>query len=864
MVRDPLRGAQGGLIGRAALALLLAGLLSLVGQPAARPAEPQPWAPIGPTADAPAGAIGADEHVPGELLVALASGQGDADAEALARDYGLAVLDSIPPLHVYRFAVPPGEEAEIAAALARDPRVRRAEPNGIQRLALAPDDPHYQPFQWNLRKLGLEAAWEATVGSPDVVVAVLDTGVDLGHPDLAPNLLPGYDFLNDDPEPQDDSSHGTHVAGVIAALGNNGQGVAGIAWRTKVLPVKVLNAQGRGPDDAMAKGLVFAADNGARIINVSSTGTRRSATLEEAIAYARSRDALVVAAAGNTGDHGNEVVYPAALAGVIAVAATDRDDRPAPFSQRHDYVELAAPGVGIASTAWTGAGVGPYALASGTSAAAPHVSGVAALLLALKPQLSADELRQILDSTADHLGSPGRNPETGFGRVNAARAVAAVKPIPASRPTETARPGPTPLPLPTLAPLGQTAPLLATPSTWYFAEGSTRPPFDTWLVLLNPGRADVTARLTYLTGTGETLLDEVTVPGHGRQSISVNQRVPDAEVSVKIESDAPLFAERAMYFGHDGHVSGGAAAPATTWYLAEGSTAAPFDTWILLQNPGPAPARVQLQFQKEDGSQQEYGQVVPPGSRRSVYVNHLFRAAGFSTEVRSDQPIVVERAMYFDGGAAGHGSVAANAPARTWYFAEGDTRPGADTWLLVQNPGSEPANLRLTFFLEDGEPVEAYYAVGPRSRRTIYANLALPDARFGVRLEADRPVVAERSVYFGGGTAGANVVGARVAASEWYLAEGTTEPPFEEEIAIVNPNSAPATVEVALYPADGSPAGAYRYEIGAASRLTVDVNELLPGTAVSARVMADRPIVVERTLRFADGQGVTTATGLPR
>src|SRR5919202_136054 len=145
----------------------------------------------------------------------------------------------------------------------------------------------------------MEQTWDLRPSAADVIVAVLDTGVDLTHPDLRPNLLldQGYDFLNDVPTPQDDESHGTAVAGIIGAVGNNREGVSGIAWHVKLLPIKALNSQGRGPDSAMVKAILYAADQGARIINVSSTSSEYSTALELAVAYARERDVLVVAAA---------------------------------------------------------------------------------------------------------------------------------------------------------------------------------------------------------------------------------------------------------------------------------------------------------------------------------------------------------------------------------------------------------------------------------------------------------------------------------------------------------------------------------------------------------------------------------------
>src|SRR5207248_977289 len=182
-------------------------------------------------------------------------------------------------------------------------------------------------------------------------------------------------------------------------------GVTGITWHTKLLPIKALNSQGRGPDSAMVKAILYAADQGAKIINISSTGTRYSAALETAVEYAQEKGALVVAAAGNSGDGDNAVNYPAAFDGVLAVAAIDDRDQIATFSQRQSYVALAAPGVDVPSTAWSGAGRGMYASQSGTSIAAPHVSGAAAVLWALRPDLLAGDIASALRTSADKVGN---------------------------------------------------------------------------------------------------------------------------------------------------------------------------------------------------------------------------------------------------------------------------------------------------------------------------------------------------------------------------------------------------------------------------------------------------------------------------
>src|SRR6202011_6272499 len=212
----------------------------------------------------------------------------------------------------------PGDDADRILGLLRErSEIHAAEVEGEQVSQVIPNDALYQAYQWNLRRIGMEQAWDLRPSAPDVIVAVLDTGVDLTHPDLRANLLldQGYDFLDDTPSPQDDESHGTAVAGIIGAIGNNREGVAGIAWRVKLLPIKALNAQGRGPDSAMVKAILYAADQGARVINISSTGARYSAALETAVQYAQDKGALVVAAAGNTGQSDNAVNYPAAFDG---------------------------------------------------------------------------------------------------------------------------------------------------------------------------------------------------------------------------------------------------------------------------------------------------------------------------------------------------------------------------------------------------------------------------------------------------------------------------------------------------------------------------------------------------------------------
>lgn len=797
-----------------------------------------------------------DGFVPGEVLL-KPSEDGPNLLPSLQLGYPVALKGSVPDLGVLRLEVPVGRELETVRLLEGNPLVEWVEPNHVRGALRVPNDQLYRQFQWGLRKIQAEQAWDITTGSPDVVVAVLDTGVDGSHPELAGKLVPGYDFLHDDPDPSDDGGHGTHKAGVVGANSNNGSGVSGVSWGARIMPVKVLNSSGVGPDLAIARGIVFAADHGARVINMSFGSSTSSQVLTRAVRYAHDKGVLLVAAAGNTAKLDNAVIYPAAYEHVLAVGATDEADKVADFSQHHPYVGVSAPGVRIVNAFWRGAGYGSYVSSSGTSDAAPHVSGLAALVWSVNPELSNTQVRKLIQDTADDLGPPGKDEYYGAGRINAHRAVMAAKPTGA--PTATVPPTPA-TPAPTVVPEATPATLPRT--VWYFAEGSTATPFDLWLLLQNPNAAAATARVTYMKGDGSRDVQEVWLPPVSRRSVYVNQVVPNAEVSMKVESDSLIFAERAMYFGGDGHGSMGTAAPSTSWFMAEGSTRGDFDTWILLQNPLDTPANVAILLLSSEGQRKEISVGVPPASRRSVYVNQVMPQADISAILTSDQPIIAERAMYFGGG-GGHGGLAASRPARSWYLAEGIVGDGFDSWLLVLNPNQVVANLKVTFMREDGSTHVGHYAVGPMGRLSVYVNEAVAPGRLGSVVESDQPIVVERSTYFAGGKGGHNVVGTSLLSQEWYLPEGSTKPPFSEVVAVLNPSDRVANLSV-TFMENGGRVEVKRFAVGPTSRLTLTVNDLMPDCEVSVKVASDVPVAVERSMYFAGGRGGTGSFGIPR
>ncbi len=397
---------------------------------------------------------------------------------------------------------------------------------------------------------------------------------------------------------------------------------------------------------------------------------------------------------------------------------------------------------------------------------------------------------------------------------------------------------------------------------WYFAEGSTRAPFQTWLLLQNPAPQPAQVTVTYMLVDGGTRTQAVQLRPTSRQSIFANQVLPDAEFSTRVDSDRPIFAERAMYFRRDGHATPGVPRPETQWCTADGVTLDGADTWLLIQNPGSAPARVRVTFLLEGGGEPRSAALeLLPTSRRSLYANLVVPDASFSACVEADQPVIVERATYPAGG-GGSGGTAAPALSQTWYFAEGNTRPGIRTRLAIGNPNAEAARVELTYLPEGGEPLKRSLSVPPRAKVAVDANADLPGARFGLSLSASRPVVADRTMAFGPGGGGTHTsAGTPALARTWYLPEGSTAAPFQEYVLVVNPGATPANVAVDFMREDGT-VTSRAFPVPAGGRLTVDANAEVPNAAVSVRVTADQPVVAERSMYWDDLAGGTNAAGI--
>jgi subtilisin family serine protease len=393
---------------------------------------------------------------PDEVLVKFKPTLSDQTIKATIAAYQGKELKRIPRINVYKIKIQTSTTLEETLfALKRNPDVEYAEPNYIAYITETPNDPLFDlqyalynpdsgppgsPQGEERADIKATSAWEETKGDEDIIIAILDSGVDMLHPDLDEKIhSSGYDFVNDDSDATDDEGHGTHVAGIAAGETHNNEGIAGVAWNCKILPVKVLDDLGEGGYDELSEGIIWAADNGADVINLSLGGSFPSTTLEDALKYAYDMDVVIVASAGNDG---GAVDYPAAYDDYcLAVAATNDSDERVTFENSSDNpldkwesnfgpeIDVAAPGTLIVSTVptwlWDPDSI-PYAWGNGTSMAAPHVAGLAALIKSVKPHLTAAQIMDVIRYSADDVNfvnNLGIDNYIGYGRINSAKAL---------------------------------------------------------------------------------------------------------------------------------------------------------------------------------------------------------------------------------------------------------------------------------------------------------------------------------------------------------------------------------------------------------------------------------------------------------
>ncbi|PWK13446.1 FlgD immunoglobulin-like domain containing protein [Tumebacillus permanentifrigoris] len=352
----------------------------------------------------------------GDLIVKYKPGT---DATQIANKHAASVSKKNANLRLGKLKVNNAALKQTYMDLVRDPEVEYVQPNYKYSLSATSNDPNYSA-QWSLPRMHVPEAWGYSKGDSSMVIAVVDSGVRTDHPDLAASLLPGINTITNDSNVNDDNGHGTHVSGIAAGIIDNGVGISGVAGKAKILPIKAMNASGQGYDIDIAEGITWAADHGAKVINLSLGSPSFSQTTQDAINYAWSKGILIVAAAGNS--NSAAAFYPAAGDHVLSVMATDENNARASFSNYGTTVDIAAPGTSIYATTYDGG----YGYKQGTSMASPNVAGVAALVWNYRPTLTNAQLEKVLESSTIDLGAAGKDTTFGYGLINAYTAMTAV------------------------------------------------------------------------------------------------------------------------------------------------------------------------------------------------------------------------------------------------------------------------------------------------------------------------------------------------------------------------------------------------------------------------------------------------------
>jgi thermitase len=382
------------------------------------------------------------ESVPDEVLIKFKPRVNRHAKDNIRKAFGLEKISEIAEIGIERGKVPEKAKNIIIEALKHNPNIEFIEPNYVVNANLTSNDP-FLSSQWALTKINAQGAWSVSVGTNEVLIAVLDTGIDNNHSDLKANIIGS--------PAQDDNGHGTLVSGIASAVTNNAGGIASLCWKCKILSFKVLNASGSGDDYGVASAIIAASDAGAKVINMSLGAYSYSQTLLNAVNYASSKGIVLVAASGNDGN--TNVSYPAGFPQVISVGSSDSGDKRSSTSNYGPTIDVVAPGVNVGTTKLGNS----YGGASGTSLASPQVAALAGLILSIKPNLNPLQVRDIITSSVDDLGAVGKDDQYGYGRINSAKALQATT---GTNPQPTPAPTPTPVPTPETAPSDTTNPVV--------------------------------------------------------------------------------------------------------------------------------------------------------------------------------------------------------------------------------------------------------------------------------------------------------------------------------------------------------------------------------------------------------------------
>jgi thermitase len=369
--------------------------------------------------------VKAAEHVPGRLLVRIKASKNKSDVERDLKSKGYSKKGEVSDIGVSIINVPENKIDQVKDELENSGNFDFVEQDHIGHGSGTPNDPSFSQ-QWHLSQIQAPLAWDTTVGSASVPIAMIDSGVDSTHPDLAGKVMPGWSFLTGTTNTSDVQGHGTATAGTVGAATNNSMGVSGVTWLNPIMPLVVLNSSDFALYSDIASAINYAANHNVRIINISISGTSSSSTIQSAVDYAWNKGSIIFAGAGNNSS--SALGYPAACNHVVAVSATESNDTLSSFSSYGSWISLSAPGNNILTLS----NGGGYSTWYGTSFASPIAAGVAALMLSANSNLSADQVVNLIEQNSDDIGAPGFDSSFGWGRVNAARAVAAAQSAQAS------------------------------------------------------------------------------------------------------------------------------------------------------------------------------------------------------------------------------------------------------------------------------------------------------------------------------------------------------------------------------------------------------------------------------------------------
>lgn len=405
-----------------------------------------------------------------------------------------------------------------------------------------------------------------------------------------------------------------------------------------------------------------------------------------------------------------------------------------------------------------------------------------------------------------------------------------------------------------------------TPYEYFLAEGCTGYGFETWVLVANPNDEPATVYASYLTENGCMNRDPVQVPGRSRLTLNAANTAWAMSSGIRVGSDRPVYVERAMYWDDrvEGHDSIGTDSPSREWYLAEGCTMHGFETWIEILNPGKAETTAAVTYMTGEGAVEGPTVEVPARSRSTVRANDHLSSSDLSTRVVSQEPVVVERSMYWDSRRGGHGAIGVKGPSQDWYFPEGATHSGFETYLLLMNPGDEPASVVIRFMTGDpvGGGVEQKNMVVPaRSRRTVKVNDEVSGEDVSTAVHSEVGIIAERSMFWPAGEAraGHDTQGMAELSYEVFLPEGCTDYGFDTWLLVQNPGDEEVSVSVYAM-TEGGETMIDRFTLQETKRKTVRLADHYVGN-LSIRVESTGPVACERSVYWHDRGGGTCSIG---